>query len=84
MSGQAALEITVPNVKISLDQLIEVIRQLNEAGRARVAQVLLDTMMDQELRGLLSELSGIPPAEDICHEEIQAEVRAVRESRARR
>lgn len=83
MSGQAAFEITVPNVKMSLDQLLDVIRQLNDAGRARVARVLLDTMMDQELRGLLSELSSKPPADDISDEEIQAEVRAVRESRVR-
>ncbi len=40
-------------------------------------------MMDQELRDLLSELSRVPPADDISDEEIQAEVRAVRESRAR-
>ena len=83
MSGQVAVEITVPNVKMSLDQLLDVVRQLNEAGRARVAQALLDTMMDQELRSLLSELASSPPADDISDEEIQAEVRAVRGARAR-
>lgn len=83
MSGQAAREIIVPNVKMSLDQLLDVVRQLNEAGRARVARALLETRMDEELRGLLSELSRTPPADDISDQEIQAEVRAVREARAR-
>jgi hypothetical protein len=48
-----------------------------------VARVLLETKMDDELSHLLLELSQTPPADDITDAEIQAEVRAVRESRAR-
>jgi hypothetical protein len=83
MSGQVASEITVPNVKMSFDQLLAVIRQLDESGRALIARVLLESKMDDELSHLLLELSTTPPADDITDAEIQAEVRAVRESRAR-
>ncbi len=83
MSGQAAVEITVPNVKMSFDQLLAVIRQLDEPGRALIARVLLESKMDDELRHLLLELSETSPADDITDAEIQAEVRAVRQSRAR-
>ena len=80
---QAAAEITVPNVKMSFEQLLGVIRQLDESGRALIARVLLESKMDDELSHLLQELSETPPADDITDAEIQAEVRAVRESRAR-
>jgi hypothetical protein len=68
---------------MSLDQLPDIIRRLDEPGRAAVARVLLETKMDDELSHLLLELSQTPPADDITNAEIQAEVRAVRESRAR-
>ena len=80
MAGQAAIEITVPNVRMSLDQLVAVVRQLDEAGRALIARVLLESKMDEEFHLLLRELSDTPPADDITDAEIQAEVRAVRES----
>jgi hypothetical protein len=83
MPGQAAVDITVPKVKMSLEQLLAVIRQLDESGRALIARVLLESKMDDELSRLLRELSETPPADDITDAEIQAEVRAVRASRAR-
>lgn len=82
MAAQATVEVTVPNVKISLDQLLTVVRQLDEAGRALIARVLLESKMDDELSDLLLELSDTPPADDITDADIQAEVRAVRESGA--
>ncbi len=83
MSCQVAAEITVPNVKMSFQQLLAVIRQLDESGRALIARVLLESRVDDEMSSLLQELSETPPADDITDAEIQAEVRAVRESRAR-
>jgi hypothetical protein len=83
MSRQTATEITLPHVKMSFDQLLTVIRQLDELGRAQIARVLLESKMDDELKLLLQELSESTPADDISDAEIQAEVRAVRESRAR-
>jgi hypothetical protein len=81
--SQLAIDITVPNVKMSFEQLLAVIRQLDETARARIARALLESTMDDELSRLLRELSQTPPADDITDAEIQAEVRAVRESRAR-
>lgn len=83
MAGQIAGEIIVPNVTLSLEQLLAVIRQLDEKGRALIARALLESKMDDEFNELLRELSEATPADDITDAEIQAEVRAVRESRAR-
>ncbi len=83
MSGQLAAEITVPNVKLNLDQLLAVIRQLDEAGRALIARALLQSKMDDEMGEFLQELASTQPADDITDADIQAEVRAVRGSRAR-
>lgn len=83
MASQAAAEITVPHVKIGFDELLTVIRQLDEAGRAKIARVLVETQMDDEMRLLLRELSAASPHDEISDAEIQAEVQAVRESRAR-
>lgn len=83
MSGSIAAEITLPNVKIGFEQLLAAIRQLDERGRARIARVLLESKMDDELSLLLRELSSTPPVDDVSDAEIQAAVQAVRDSRAR-
>ncbi len=70
-------------MKMSLDQLLAVIRQLDEAGRALIARALLESRMDDELGDLLHELAATPPADDVTDADIQTEVRAVRESRVR-
>lgn len=84
MSSRKAAEIIVPHVKIGFDDLLAAIRQLDEAGRAKIARVLLETRMDDEMRSLLKELSEAPPQDDISDAEIEAEVSAVHESRAGR
>ena len=83
MSSKAAAEIIVPHVRIGYDDLLAAIRQLDELGRAKIARVLLETKMDDEMSSLLKELSEAPHHDDINEAEIRAEVRAVRESRAR-
>lgn len=83
MASQAAFEIIVPQAKIGFDDLLAAIRELDEIGRARIARVLLETQMDDEMKQLLRELSQAAPQDDISDAEIQAEVRAVRGSRAR-
>jgi hypothetical protein len=54
--------VTVPNVAITLDQLLGAIRQLDEAVRSRVAETLLETAMDTQLTALLQRLAARPPA----------------------
>ena len=40
--------IQVPNVSVSFEQLLEIIRQLDEPARLRVAQVLTETMTESQ------------------------------------
>jgi len=77
MSLQPA-EITIPNVKLSLEQLLMVIRQLDKPSRIQVAQVLAETDMDAKLADLIKRLSEKSPVQDISISDIQAEVKAVR------
>jgi len=78
MSGQPTA-ITIPNVKLSLEELLAVIRQLDEPTRAEVARVLVETKMDAELSNLIEELAESPPAEDIPDDQVCAEVKSVRQ-----
>jgi hypothetical protein len=76
--------ITIPNiqVKITVEQLITAVRQLEPDDRAKLARVLVNTELDTELTELITELYSQPPADDISDEDILAEVRAVREQRS--
>jgi hypothetical protein len=40
--------ITVPNVSIDLEQLLDIIRQLDEPARLRMTQVLTETMAESQ------------------------------------
>lgn len=73
--------ITIPNISITLDQLLLTIRQLDEPTRRQVAQVLLETQMDGQLNHLLQQLAQKPPADDLSEADIAAEVQAVRQAK---
>lgn len=70
--------ITIPNVQLTLDQLVAVVRQLEPDARAKVAQALLADEMDTRFTQLIKRLANKPPVTDITDEEISEEVRAVR------
>lgn len=70
--------ITIPNVQLTLDQLVAVVRQLEPDARAKVAQALLADEMDTRFAQLIKRLANKPPVTDITDEEISEEVRAVR------
>ncbi len=70
--------ITIPNVQLTLDQLVAVVRQLDPEERATVAQALLADEMDARFERLIKRLANTPPATDITDEEINEEVRVVR------
>jgi hypothetical protein len=74
--------VTVPNVTLTLDQLLEAIRQLDETARIQVAKALLDTELDTKLAALIRRLAERQPADDISDAMVNAEVRVIRESRA--
>lgn len=77
MSG-ASTEVTIPNIKLDLDQLVTVVRGLDESARARVAQALVETEMDARLGALVERLASRAPAAGISDAAIQGEVDAVR------
>jgi hypothetical protein len=71
-------EITIPNVRLGLEEFLEVIERLDESSRARVAQALAHAELDARFRDLIQRLAARAPAEDITDAEIDREVRAVR------
>ncbi len=70
--------ITIPEVKLTVDQLLKVVRQLDNASRIQIAQVLMETEMDANLASLIEKLAKTTPADDVSDEEIEAEIKAVR------
>jgi hypothetical protein len=70
-------EVTIPNVRLGLDDLLGVIQSLDEPSRARVAQALADVEMDARFKDLIKQLAARAPADDITDADIDAEVRAV-------
>jgi hypothetical protein len=73
-------EITIPNVRLGLEELLGVIQSLDEPSRARVARALADAEMDARFKDLIEQLAARAPAEDITDAEIDDEVEAVRAS----
>jgi hypothetical protein len=71
-------EITIPEIKLSLDQLLAVVRGLDPVSKARVARVLAETEMDSRLDTLIHTLASRTSTEPLTDLEIQAEVNAVR------
>lgn len=72
-------EITIPNVRLGLEELLAVIQSLDEPSRARVAQALAEAEMDARFKDLIRQLAARAPAETLTDAEIDREVQAVRE-----
>ena len=81
MSLQSTV-IRIPEVKLTVDQLLKVVRQLDDASRIQVARVLMETEMDAKLASLIEKLAKTTPADDVSDEDIEAEIKAVRELNA--
>jgi hypothetical protein len=77
----SAIEVTIPNVKLDLDDLLSLIRRLDAGARRRIAQVLADSEMDARLEGLIRQLAAKPSADDLSDADIDLEVKAVRQAR---
>lgn len=76
--SRASTEASTPNTKLDLDQLVSVVRALDESARARVAQALVETEMDARLSALVERLASRATAAGIGDAAIQGEVDAVR------
>jgi membrane-bound lytic murein transglycosylase B len=73
-------EITIPNVRLGLEELLAVIHNLDEPSRARVAQALAEAEMDARFKDLVRQMAARAPADDISDAEIDREVQAVRDT----
>ncbi len=71
--------ITIPEVKLTVNQLLKAVRQLDDASRIQLARVLMETEMDAKLANLIESLAKTAPAGDVSDEDIMAEIKAVRE-----
>lgn len=70
--------ITIPEVKLTVGQLLKVVRQLDDASRSQLARVLMETEMDAKLASLIEKLAKTTAADDVSDEDIEAEIKAVR------
>jgi hypothetical protein len=77
MTVQSPL-ITIPEVKLTVDQFFKVVRQLDDSSRIQLARILMETEMDAKLTKLIENLAKTPPASDISDEDIETEIKAVR------
>jgi len=74
--------LVIPNIELTLDQLITAIRRLEPEARAEVVKALLETELDVRLTELISRLSTRKPKEEFSDTDIASEVNAVRKHRA--
>jgi hypothetical protein len=73
-------EVTIPNVRLGLEELLDVIQGLDEPSRARVARALAEVEMDARFKDLIEQLAARAPAEDLTDADIDREVQTVRSS----
>jgi hypothetical protein len=73
--------VTIPEVQLSVDQLVSAIRRLEPAARSEIARALMDTEIDARLAELIQRLGSRPAADDITDAVVAAEVNAVRQQR---
>ena len=83
MAMSSMRTVTIPNVELTLDQLLTAIRQLEPAARSEVAKALMETEMDARMAELIKSLRSRPSADDITDADIVAEVNAVGKIRRR-
>ena len=73
--------VTIPNVELTLDQLVAAIRQLEPEARSELAKALMETELDARMAELIRSLASRQPADDITDADIVTEVNAVRAQR---
>jgi hypothetical protein len=80
MALRSSEEITIPNVRLGLEELLAVIQSLDGPSRVRVAQALTEVEMDARFKELIEQLATRAPAESLTDADIDREVRAVRDA----
>ena len=72
--------VTIPDVELTLEQLVSAIRQLGPEARTELAKALMDTELDARMDELMRSLVSRPPVDDITEADVVAEVNAARKS----
>jgi hypothetical protein len=67
------------SVPITLEQLILAVRNLQPEERTQVARALIQAELSSDLTTLIQALYVGPSMDDICDEEIMAEIKTVRQ-----
>lgn len=67
------------SVPITLEQLIQAVKNLQPEERMQVAKALVQSELASDLTDLIQSLYGEPPADDISDEDVMAEVQSVRQ-----
>ena len=83
MARSSMRTITIPEVELTLDQLVTAIRQMEPAARSEIARALMETELDARMAELIKSLASRPAADDITNADIVSEVNAVRKQRRR-
>jgi hypothetical protein len=73
----------IPEVELTLDQLVTAVRQLEPAARSEIAKALMETELDARMAELINILASRPAADDVTDADIVFEVDAVRAQRGR-
>lgn len=74
-------QITLPNVKLELDDLLALIRRLDAEARQRIAEVLAEAEMDSRLGDLIRQLAAKRNSAELSDAEIDREVAEARRAR---
>jgi hypothetical protein len=75
------ITVTVPNVNLTLDDLIRAVRLLEPDARAQIARALVQDDLDRRLAQLIQRLAAKEPPSDISPADIDAEIRSFRTKR---
>jgi hypothetical protein len=67
------------SIPITLEQLIAAVQQLQPNERAQVAKALIQADLRSDLAALIQELYVQPVVDDITDDDINAEIKAVRQ-----
>ena len=81
MAMSAMRTVTIPEVELTLDQLVTAVRQLEPAARSEIAKALMQTELDARMVELINVLASRPAADDVTDADIVFEVDAARAQR---
>ena len=84
MQTEPSIRVTIPNITLTLDQLLAAIRQLDDRSLSQVAQAIIEKDRDAHMIELIHRLSQRDATTDVSDDVINAEVQAVRQARIQR